>query len=280
MPPQVAEATAGTDAGPQAAPAFVPRFFAPVLEVTGLFKAAALAFLAGLILNCMPCVLPVVSLKLSGLLALCGDEGPRERRRILREHNAFFALGIVVYFLVLSAILGVFGLAWGQMFQSPSLAVVVAVVMFAMSLSLFGVFHLPVVDLRLPTGGRRHTRRGAFLAGALATLLATPCSGPFLGGVLAWTVLQPLPVIMTVFATIGLGMASAVRLAGPPTAAGAFPAPSRRLDDRPGTRHGLSTGRHLRLFTDPGAGAASAVGPDRPVEPPAWPPTSTARAPT
>ena len=206
--PQVAEATAGTDAGPQAAPAFVPRFFAPVLEVTGLFKAAALAFLAGLILNCMPCVLPVVSLKLSGLLALCGDEGPRERRRILREHNAFFALGIVVYFLVLSAILGVFGLAWGQMFQSPSLAVVVAVVMFAMSLSLFGVFHLPVVDLRLPTGGRRHTRRGAFLAGALATLLATPCSGPFLGGVLAWTVLQPLPVIMTVFATIGLGMAS------------------------------------------------------------------------
>lgn len=192
----------------EATPSFAPRFFAPVLEVSGLLKAAVLAFLAGLILNCMPCVLPVVSLKLSGLLALCGEEGPKERRRILREHNAFFALGIMVYFLVLSAVLGGFGLAWGQMFQSPSLAIVVAVVMFALSLSLFGVFHLPVVDLRLPTGGRRHTRRGAFLAGALATLLATPCSGPFLGGVLAWTVLQPLPVIMTVFATIGLGMAT------------------------------------------------------------------------
>jgi len=207
-PPPVATPPAQAGAGGPDTPAFAPRFFAPVLEVTGLAKAAALAFLAGLVLNFMPCVLPVVSLKLSGLLALSGEDGPRERRRILREHNAFFALGIVVYFLILSAVLGVFGLAWGEMFQSPALAIIVAVVLFALSLSLFGVFHLPVVDLKVPAGGRGHTRRGAFLTGVLATLLATPCSGPFLGGVLAWTVLQPLPVIMTVFATIGLGMAA------------------------------------------------------------------------
>ncbi len=185
-----------------------PRSFTPALEVSGLVKAASLAFLAGLVLNFMPCVLPVVSLKLSGLLAISGEEGKAERRRILREHNLFFALGIVVYFLVLSLLLGGLGLAWGEMFQSPALAIVVTVVLFLLSLSLFGVFHLPVVDLKISSGGRGHTRRGAFLTGALTTLLATPCSGPFLGGVLAWTLLQPLPVIMTVFTAIGLGMAA------------------------------------------------------------------------
>ena len=189
-------------------PELSPRPFTPALEVSNLLKAALLAFVAGLILNFMPCVLPVVSLKLSGLLALSGEEGRLERRRILREHNFFFALGIVLYFLCLSVILGAFGLAWGEMFQSAALAIVATVVLFALGLSLFGVFHLPVVDLRITSGGRGHTRRGAFLTGMLTTLLATPCSGPFLGGVLAWTLLQPLPVVMTVFAAIGLGMAS------------------------------------------------------------------------
>ena len=203
-----APAPAALPSAQPAAPDLVPRSFTPALEVSGLLKAAMLAFAAGFILNFMPCVLPVVSLKLSGLLAISGEEGKQERRRILREHNFFFALGIVVYFLLLSLILGAFGMAWGEMFQSPGLAIVVAVVLFALSLSLFGVFHLPVVDLKISSGTRGHTRRGAFLTGALTTLLATPCSGPFLGGVLAWTLLQPQHVIMTVFAAIGLGMAS------------------------------------------------------------------------
>ncbi|WP_428562855.1 MAG: protein-disulfide reductase DsbD family protein [Solidesulfovibrio sp. DCME] len=206
------KAPRGEDAAPAEAAALLnglaPRSFTPALEVSGLVKAASLAFLAGLVLNFMPCVLPVVSLKLSGLLAISGEEGKAERRRILREHNLFFALGIVFYFLVLSLLLGGLGLAWGEMFQSPALAIVVTVVLFLLCLSLFGVFHLPVVDLKISSGGRGHTRRGAFLTGTLTTLLATPCSGPFLGGVLAWTLLQPLPVVMTVFSAIGLGMAA------------------------------------------------------------------------
>lgn len=206
--PPATPPTGSEQAEPATALALTPRSFTPALEVSGLLKAAALAFLAGLILNFMPCVLPVVSLKLSGLLAVSGEEGKPERRRILREHNFFFALGIVIYFLCLSLLLGAFGMAWGEMFQSPALAIVVTVVLFALCLSLFGVFHLPVVDLKISSGGRGHTRRGAFLTGVLTTLLATPCSGPFLGGVLAWTLLQPLPVVMTVFAAIGLGMAS------------------------------------------------------------------------
>ncbi len=204
-PPEAAGPEAAADAFPSD---LRPRSFTPALEVSNLVKAASLAFLAGLILNFMPCVLPVVSLKLSGLLALCGEEGKAERRRILREHNFFFALGILVYFVFLSVLLGGLGMAWGEMFQSPQLAIVVTVVLFALALSLFGVFHLPVVDLKISSGGRGHTRRGAFLTGMLTTLLATPCSGPFLGGVLAWTLLQPLHVVTTVFCALGLGMAS------------------------------------------------------------------------
>ena len=206
--PHAAPPQQAAPAEAQTVPELTPRFFTPAFEVSGLLKAAALAFVAGCILNFMPCVLPVVSLKLSGLLAISGEEGRQERRRILREHNFFFALGIVVYFLGLSLLLGAFGMAWGEMFQSATLAIVVTVILFALSLSLFGLFHLPVVDLKISSGSRGHTRRGAFLTGVLTTLLATPCSGPFLGGVLAWTLLQPLPVIMTVFTSIGLGMAS------------------------------------------------------------------------
>ncbi len=184
-----------------------PRSFTPGLEVAGLFKAAALAFLAGFILNFMPCVLPVVSLKLSSLLAVCAHGEAASRHRVLREHNLFFALGILVYFLALSLFLWIAGLAWGQIFQSTTLTLTLAVVLFALTMSLFGVFHLPVIDLKMPATTTGDSRRGAFLTGVLATLLATPCSGPFLGGVLAWTLLQPLSTVMAVFSCLGLGMA-------------------------------------------------------------------------
>jgi len=194
--------------GPEAVtPRLSPRFFAPSLEVSGLLKAALLAFVAGFILNFMPCVLPVVSLKLSSLLAVCCHENAPARHRILREHNLFFALGVMAYFLALSLFLWLAGLAWGQIFQSATLTLVLTVVLFALTMSLFGVFHLPVIDLKMPGKASGDSRTGAFLTGVLATLLATPCSGPFLGGVLAWTLLQPLATVMAVFSCLGLGMA-------------------------------------------------------------------------
>jgi thiol:disulfide interchange protein DsbD len=205
-PPAAAPADAPAP-GKAATPQLSPRFFAPSLEVAGLFKAALLAFLAGFILNFMPCVLPVVSLKLSSLLSVCCHENAAARHRILREHNLFFALGVMVYFLGLSLFLWLAGLAWGQIFQSTTLTLVLTVVLFALTMSLFGVFHLPVIDLKMPGKATGDSRTGAFLTGVLATLLATPCSGPFLGGVLAWTLLQPLATVMAVFTCLGLGMA-------------------------------------------------------------------------
>jgi thiol:disulfide interchange protein DsbD len=202
--PEAAPEPAATSGGEVA---LSPRSFTPGLEVAGLLKASILAFLAGFILNFMPCVLPVVSLKLSSLLAVCGHGEAVSRHRMLREHNLFFALGILAYFLALSLLLWFAGLAWGQIFQSTALTLALTVVLFALTMSLFGVFHLPVIDLKVPEKATGNSRNGAFVTGVLATLLATPCSGPFLGGVLAWTLLQPLFTVMAVFTCLGLGMA-------------------------------------------------------------------------
>lgn len=183
-----------------------PRYFQPALEVHSLGKAALFAILAGFILNFMPCVLPVVSLKLSTLVAATGVGEAGAKTRTFREHNVFFALGILIYFVILGVILGAAGLAWGQIFQKPGLVLGVTAVVFGLGLSLFGVFDLPIVDLKTGTKAKSH-RSQALFTGLLATLLATPCSGPFLGGVLGWTLTQAPSTIVAVFVCIGLGMA-------------------------------------------------------------------------
>lgn len=185
----------------------VPRYFQPKLEVRGLGKAALLAFIAGLILNFMPCVLPVVSLKLSSLLSASGIDDTETKIRHFREHNIFFAAGIMLFFVILGVVLGAAGLAWGQLFQKPLLVMAVTAVIFGLGLSLFGVFDLPIVDLKGGVAGKNNKTQALF-TGLLATLLATPCSGPFLGGVLGWTLTQAPAIIVSVFLFIGAGMAS------------------------------------------------------------------------
>lgn len=184
-----------------------PDYFQPALEVHGVGKAALFALLAGFILNFMPCVLPVISLKLSALVAASGIGEPGAKTRGFREHNLFFAAGILLYFAFLGVVLGAAGLAWGQLFQKPGLIMGVTAVVFGLALSLFGVFTLPVVDLKARSG-TKSPRTQALFTGMLATLLATPCSGPFLGGVLGWTLTQAPSTVVAVFLCIGLGMAS------------------------------------------------------------------------
>ena len=167
----------------------------------------------------MPCVLPVIGLKLSTLMAAtCLDvsdaEAQRLKRKQFREHNIFFACGVLLFFLGLSLVLGFTlgssDLAWGKLFQSPNTVLVLALLVFSLGLSLFGVFDLPIIDLKGGSAARegecRQSRMQALGTGVLATLLATPCSGPLLGGVLGWTLLQPPDVISMVFLCIGLGM--------------------------------------------------------------------------
>ncbi len=183
---------------------FTPRYLRPGLEVAGLLSAVLMGLLAGLILNVMPCVLPVVSLKLSALLN-AASEDEAERVHNFREHNAFFVLGVLAFFLFLALVLGGTGQAWGALFQKQWLVLAVAGIILALALSLFGLFHLPVIDLKFGTRSKS-PRTQAFFTGCLTTLLATPCSGPFLGGVLSWALIQGPVIIAAVFMAIGLGM--------------------------------------------------------------------------
>lgn len=184
---------------------FQPRYLQPGLEVRSLLSAIFMGLLAGLILNIMPCVLPVISLKLSAILNSSSITSEEDRIHAFREHNLYFVLGVLAFFTFLAVILGATGQAWGALFQKSWLVLGVAGIIFALSLSLFGLFHLPVVDLKFGSDSN-NPRVQAFFTGNLTTLLATPCSGPFLGGVLSWALVQGPLIIATVFLSIGLGM--------------------------------------------------------------------------
>jgi len=164
-----------------------------------------LAFVAGLLMNIMPCVLPVISIKVLSLVQQAGES----RRRALGMGVAF-AAGMMVVFLALAVTAILFGLGWGEQFQSQAFLVAMIAVVFAFALSLFGVYEFSVPH---PVGAlavHAHHREGygsAFLKGMLATLLATPCSGPFLGSTLAWTLTQPPVTVLLIFGMLGLGMA-------------------------------------------------------------------------
>lgn len=172
------------------------------LEVESMAKALLFGLLAGFILNFMPCVLPVVALKLRVFM---GGAVSEESKKQFREHMVFFALGILAWFAVLAVLLGILGFTWGQLFQEYWLMLGLCAVVFSLSLSLFGVFHLPIFSFG--AGVRKNPKAEAFFSGFLATLLATPCSGPLLGGVLGFALTQPFYAVLGIFLCMGFGMA-------------------------------------------------------------------------
>lgn len=180
---------------------FSPRYLDG--SINGLMQAILFGIIAGILLNFMPCVLPVVSLKILGFVRNAG-----ESRRTLFFQGLAFSLGILVSFGVLAILASYFGYAWGGLFQNRIFIIGMAGVVFAFALSLLGVFTItpPSFVGRFSLDSGNHYT-DAFTKGLLATLLATPCSGPFLGGTLAWTLTQSPLIIATVFMSIGTGMA-------------------------------------------------------------------------
>jgi thiol:disulfide interchange protein DsbD len=162
------------------------------------------AFLGGMFLNVMPCVLPVIAIKVLGFVNQAGES----RGRIFLL-NLAYAMGVIGVFFILASLAVFFGLIWGELFQQPEFNLVMAGLVFAMGLSLLGVFDIPVPGFAgsIDTS-RREGPLGAFLTGVLATLLATPCSGPFIAVTLGWSVSQPPLVVYAVWGTAGVGMAS------------------------------------------------------------------------
>lgn len=163
------------------------------------------AFLGGLILNVMPCVLPVVAIKVMSFVQQAGES----RMRIFLL-NIFYSLGVLTVFLSLASLAVFAGLGWGGLFQSTKFNVIMACIVYAMGLSMLGVFEIPVPGMvgSAAGGQQKEGLTGAYLTGILATLLATPCSGPFLGPVLAWSVQQTPNITYLVWLVMGLGMAS------------------------------------------------------------------------
>ena len=171
--------------------------------ITSLWWALLLGFLAGVILNVMPCVLPVISIKILSFV----QQAKEDRARVFKLGLAF-AGGILFVFLILAGLAAFAGQSWGEQFQSSAFLKAMIALVFLFALGMFDLYEFTVPGFVTQTGAEtKEGYLGAFAKGMLATVLATPCSGPFLGGTLAWALKQPPLVIFTIFASIGLGMA-------------------------------------------------------------------------
>lgn len=173
-----------------------------------LWQVVLMALAGGLILNLMPCVLPVLAMKLGSVL-LVED---KSRRQVRRQFLAS-VVGILASFMALALLMTILrlsnqALGWGIQFQNPWFIGVMMLVMLAFSASLFGLFtfRLPAsLTTKLATHGGNGLA-GHFWQGAFATLLATPCSAPFLGTAVAVALTASLPTLWGLFLALGVGM--------------------------------------------------------------------------
>ena len=202
---------------------------AQTLDLTAFLQAVGFALLGGLILNVMPCVLPVISLKIFGFVSEAGDRPDKAFRLALA-----FAAGILACFGLLAV--GVVllrgagaNVGWGFQFQDERFVLVIACIVFAFALNLLGVYEITVSAGA--TGGLARLASGqgyasAFFQGVFATVLATPCTAPFLGTASAFAFAQPPLITFLIFFAVGIGMAAPyLLLAANPKWLGYLPKP-------------------------------------------------------
>lgn len=173
----------------------------------------AMAFSGGFILNLMPCVLPVIGLKLLSFVEQSGQS--RGRAFML---NFWYSLGLMSVFMVLATLAVLAGIGWGMLFQYSGFTITLTAVVFVMALSFFDIWEIPIPGFagrgKAGEWSQREGAGGAFAKGILTTFLATPCSAPLLAPALTWaTTRSPLEVYI-VFFFVGLGMASPYLLIG------------------------------------------------------------------
>ncbi|MAY82094.1 MAG: hypothetical protein CL930_15105 [Deltaproteobacteria bacterium] len=192
-----------------------------------------LAFLGGVLLNIMPCVLPVLSLKIYSLVEH-SDAGAGERKKAGIGYTigvlaSFLALGGTV--IVMKSVLGM-QLGWGYQFQSPAYVIALATIVFVFGLSLFGVFEVPAFGAsKMSQAQNKEGMLGHILTGAFATLLATPCSAPFLGTGMGFAFTLPSWGVLLFFGVAGLGLAAPFLLvAYVPALAKFLPKPGAWMD--------------------------------------------------
>lgn len=200
-----ASADAISGSGPMPAPqAYVNAIGAGSLS---LGVAVAFALLGGLLLNLMPCVFPVLSLKVLGFAAHGYDSGA------MRRHGVAFAAGVLVSFWLLAGVLLALRaagqqLGWGFQLQSPLVVIGLATLFFLIALNLSGVFEISQL---LPSAVLGWSARNAYvndaLSGVLAVVIAAPCSAPFMGAAIGWALTATPAATLAVFTALGAGMA-------------------------------------------------------------------------
>jgi thiol:disulfide interchange protein len=179
---------------------------APTQSADGLILMLAFAFAGGIILNLMPCVFPILSLK---ILSFAGSDSESNHR-----HGWFYSLGVIVSFASIAALL--IGLksageaiGWGFQLQSPIFVSLLALLFLAMAFSLAGLTEIGTswmgVGSSLTAGDHN---RSSFFTGVLAVVVASPCTAPFMGTALGFALTQPTALALSVFIALGAGMAS------------------------------------------------------------------------
>lgn len=215
-----------------AAPATLDRATSLGAVASSLPVALAFAFLGGLLLNLMPCVLPVLSLKVMGFVR----HGGESRQGAIR-HGLAFALGVLVFFWILAGALlalraGGQQIGWGFQLQSPAFVVFLAALFLLVALNLFGVFEVGqslTAAANLTAGGGGLAK--SFWSGALATIVATPCTAPFMGSAMGFAISEPAWSTLLVFSALGLGMAAPyLVLAASPRLLRLLPRPGRWME--------------------------------------------------
>jgi len=168
-----------------------------------IWLAILFGFLAGIIMNVMPCVLPVLGIKILSI-----SEMRRTSRKTAFIKSLVFSAGMLTIFLVLASLASFANFSWGEQFRNPAVLVVIIVIIVIFALGMFDLFMIQVPTSVASMGGKKRTGlTGDFLNGMFASIMATPCSGPLLGATLAWTLTQKPLIIFTIFSSIGLGMA-------------------------------------------------------------------------
>ncbi len=231
--PQTSESNSGAASGDNSSGA-TPLASAPGSAPFGggLLGMLLAAFLGGIILNIMPCVFPVISLKVMGFVSQAGED-----RKQVMMHSFIFALGILIFFWILTTALVIPKLAgenvgWGAQLQQPIFVIGLIFVMVAVALSLFGVVEFGT-SLQGVGGNLAHASgyAGSFWSGALAVLLATPCTAPLMAPAIAFAISQSVPVMYLVFTTLALGLAFPYLLLGAfPKLINSIPAPGAWME--------------------------------------------------
>ena len=175
------------------------------------WSALFLAFVGGMVLNLMPCVFPVLSLKILSFAQHSGHAA--DSRTLMRQHGIYYAVGVVLSFLALAGIMLALksagsAVGWGFQLQSPGVVWVLAVIFFLIGLNLMGAFEVgQLAPSSLLSMQAKHPGVDAFFSGVLAVIAASPCTAPFMGAALGFALTQSAVAALAVFATLGLGMA-------------------------------------------------------------------------